>query len=71
MVLNLGNHRAIVIDVGPDPVAEDRCLKALGVNEISLLILSHFHADHVAGLLGVLKGRRVHQVWISNNLEPI
>lgn len=70
MVINLGNHQGIVIDVGPDPVAEDRCLKDLGIKQIPLLILSHFHADHVAGLSGVLKGRRVHHVWISNNLEP-
>ena len=70
LVLNLREDRAIVIDVGPEPVAVDRCLKDLGIKEIPLLILSHFHADHVGGLSGVLKGRKVHQVWISNNLEP-
>ncbi len=70
LVVNLGAHRAIVIDVGPESVAVDRCLKDLGIKEIPLLILSHFHADHVGGLSGVLKGRKVHQVWISNNLEP-
>jgi competence protein ComEC len=70
LVLNLGEDRAIVIDVGPEPIAVDKCLKNLGIKEIPLLILSHFHADHVAGLSGVLKGRKVHQVWISNNLEP-
>ena len=71
MVLNLGNHRAILIDTGPDPVLEDRCLKALGVEEISLLILSHFHADHVGGISGALKNRTVSEVWISSNSEPI
>jgi competence protein ComEC len=70
LVVNLGAHRAIVIDVGPDSVAEDKCLKNLGIKEIPLLILSHFHADHVSGLPGLLKGRSVQQVWISNNLEP-
>ena len=70
LVVNLGAHRAIVIDVGPDSVAEDKCLKNLGIKEIPLLILSHFHADHVSGLPGLLKGRSVHQVWISNNLAP-
>ena len=70
LAINLGADHAILIDVGPEPVAVDKCLKNLGIKEIPLLILSHFHADHVAGLLGVLKGRRVHQVWISNNLEP-
>ena len=71
MVINLGNHRGLVIDVGPDPVAEDRCLKALGINEIPLLILSHFHADHVAGLPGALKNRTVGQVWVSVNSAPL
>jgi competence protein ComEC len=70
LVVNLGAHRAIVIDVGPDSIAVDKCLKNLGIKEIPLLILSHFHADHVAGLPGLLKGRKLHQVWISNNLEP-
>ena len=71
MVINLGNHQGIVIDVGPDPVAEDRCLKALGIKEIPLLILSHFHADHVAGLPGALKKRTVGQVWVSVNSAPL
>lgn len=71
MVINLGNHQGIVIDVGPDPVAEDRCLKALGIKEIPLLILSHFHADHVAGLPGALNKRTVGQVWVSVNSAPL
>jgi len=60
----------IVIDAGPESAAEDKCLKVLGINHIPLLILSHFHADHVGGLSGLLDGRSVQQVWITNNLEP-
>ena len=71
MVINLGDHRGLVIDVGPDAVAEDRCLKALGIDEIPLLILSHFHADHVAGLPGAVKGRKIGELWISENAQPI
>ena len=71
IAINLGNHRAIIIDVGPDPVLEDRCLKALGINEIPLMILSHFHADHVAGLSGAIKNRKVGQLWVSTNAEPV
>ena len=71
MVINLHHGQGIVIDVGPDPTAEDKCLRALGIHQIPLLILSHFHADHVRGLSGMLKNRTVQQVWISNNLEPI
>ncbi|MEY4498636.1 MAG: hypothetical protein RJA40_741, partial [Actinomycetota bacterium] len=64
--INLGNHRAIVIDTGPDPEAIDRCLKQLGVREIPLLIITHGHADHIAGLAGVKKGRRIAQTWYQN-----
>jgi competence protein ComEC len=70
LVINLGNDQAIVIDVGPDPTAIDKCLRDLGVEQIPLLILSHFHADHVGGLSGLLDGRKVQQVWITNNLDP-
>ena len=71
MVINLGKGQGIVIDVGPDPRLIDKCLKKLGIKEIPLLILSHFHADHVAGLSGLTNSRRVGQTWISNNLEPL
>lgn len=71
MVINLQHGKAIVIDVGPDPVAENKCLQNLGITEVPLLILSHFHADHVGGLSGLMQSRRVGQVWISNNLEPL
>jgi competence protein ComEC len=71
MVINLNHGKAIVIDVGPDPVAENKCLRDLGIKEVPLLILSHFHADHVGGLSGLVQSRKVGQVWISNNLEPL
>jgi len=71
MVINLGAHRAIVIDTGPDGQMEDRCLNQLGIKEIPLLVLTHFHADHVEGVAGLIHGRKVRQVWVSNNAEPI
>jgi len=71
MVINLQHGQAIVIDVGPDPAAENKCLRNLGITEIPLLILSHYHADHVGGLSGLLQSRKVGQVWISNNLQPL
>ena len=66
MVVNLGGHRAIVIDTGPDPIAEDRCLHQLGVKKIELLILTHVHADHVGGLDGALRDRTVVAQWFGN-----
>jgi competence protein ComEC len=64
--INLGNHRAIVIDTGPDPEAIDRCLKHLSIREIPLLILTHGHADHIAGLSGAVKARKVGATWFEN-----
>jgi competence protein ComEC len=66
MVVNLGGHRAIVIDTGPDPIAEDRCLHQLGVKKIELLILTHVHADHVGGVDGVIRDRTVVAQWFGN-----
>jgi competence protein ComEC len=65
-VINLQNHRAIVIDVGPDPILIDQCLRQLKVRTISLLILTHPHADHIAGLPGARKGRTVETIWSGN-----
>ena len=59
LVLNAGPHAAVEIDAGPDPVPIDRCLDDLGVSDIPLLLLTHFHLDHVAGLPGAVRGRTV------------
>jgi competence protein ComEC len=66
MVVNLGKHRAIVIDTGPDPALINRCLKQLGIREIPLLILTHGHADHIAGLSGAIANRKVGTQWFGN-----
>lgn len=66
MVINLKHHRAIVIDVGPDPQLIDRCLRQLGVREIPLLILTHIHADHVGGLAGAGKNRKIGTTWYGD-----
>jgi competence protein ComEC len=70
MVINLGKQRGVVVDVGPDPQLIDRCLKQFGITKVSILILTHFHADHVEGLPGLLKGRSVGQVWVSPQIDP-
>lgn len=71
MVINLGRNSAIVVDTGPDSNAIDRCLRALSIKSIPLLILTHFHSDHVGAILGVKKNRSIGQVWISNLSQPI
>lgn len=68
--LPLGQGRAIVVDVGPEPGPIDTCLRRLGVRDVPLLVLSHFHADHVGGLAGLLRGRSVGAVAVSPLAEP-
>lgn len=71
LVLSTGRaHTAVVVDTGPDPRAMDRCLRTLGITSIPLLLLTHFHADHVAGLPGALKGRSVGAVQTTGLRQP-
>ncbi|GAA0416429.1 competence protein ComEC [Leifsonia naganoensis] len=44
-----------MIDVGRTPEAASACLDRLGVARIDLLVLTHYDADHVAGLPGVIE----------------
>ncbi|WP_053171114.1 ComEC/Rec2 family competence protein [Streptomyces sp. SBT349] len=69
LVLAAGAGSALVVDAGPEPAAVDRCLRDLGVRHVPLLVLTHFHADHVGGLRGVLRGRTVDAIQTSSVRE--
>ncbi|THV41142.1 ComEC/Rec2 family competence protein [Glycomyces buryatensis] len=58
LVLPAG-EAVVVVDVGPDAALVDACLDDLGVDRIALLVLSHFHIDHTAGIGGVVEDREV------------
>uniref|UniRef100_UPI0020C79D4F ComEC/Rec2 family competence protein n=1 Tax=Streptomyces sp. TRM64462 TaxID=2741726 RepID=UPI0020C79D4F len=68
--LAAGDGTAVVVDAGPDPEPVDRCLRDLGVSRVPLVLLTHFHADHVAGLPGVLRGREVGLIQTTGLLDP-
>ncbi|MGO4756025.1 ComEC/Rec2 family competence protein, partial [Streptomyces sp. 2MCAF27] len=70
LVLSAGPGAAVVVDTGPEPRAVDRCLRRLGVVRIPLLVLTHFHADHVAGLSGALRGRAVGAIETTPLRDP-
>ncbi|MPY39805.1 MBL fold metallo-hydrolase [Streptomyces phyllanthi] len=70
-VLAAGDGTGVVVDAGPDPLLADRCLNALGITRIPLVVLTHFHADHVAGLPGVLRGRSVGAIETTGFEEPV
>ncbi|MET9617528.1 ComEC/Rec2 family competence protein [Kitasatospora indigofera] len=61
---------AVVVDAGPEPHAADACLRSLGITRVPLLLLTHFHADHVEGVPGVLRGRQVGAVETTVLDEP-
>jgi competence protein ComEC len=70
LLLNLGEHSAIVIDAGPDVRLIEKCLDELKITKVPLVILTHDHADHVEGLPGVLRHRKVGAIWITPLDEP-
>ncbi|MEU1405679.1 ComEC/Rec2 family competence protein [Streptomyces sp. NPDC005728] len=69
-VLAAGEGAAVVVDAGPDPALVDHCLRELGITRVPLVVLTHFHADHVAGLPGVLRGRSVAAIETTDFEEP-
>ena len=70
VVIPVAAGQAVVVDAGPEPVAPDRCLRSLGVREVSLLVITHFHVDHTGGIEGVYRGRRVDAIISSPYPEP-
>jgi competence protein ComEC len=70
VVLPAGLGRAVVVDAGPDPSAVDGCLRRLGVRTVALLVITHFHADHIGGVTGVARGRRIEAVVLPVFDEP-
>jgi competence protein ComEC len=71
LLLPAGPGAAVAIDAGPDPVVIDRCLRDFGINRIPLLVLSHFHLDHVGGLPGLVRGRTVDQILTGPLDDPV
>ncbi|MFD8233238.1 ComEC/Rec2 family competence protein [Streptomyces sp. NPDC059696] len=70
LVLAAGEGAGVVVDAGPDPRLVDHCLRSLGISRVPLVVLTHFHADHVAGLPGVLRGRAVGAIETTGFEEP-
>ena len=66
-----GPGRAVLVDVGPDPEPVRACLDRLGIREVDAIFLTHYHADHVAGLAGAVTGRRVHALYVCPLPDPV
>jgi competence protein ComEC len=70
LVLNAGGGRGVVVDAGPDPTLMSRCLSRLDVRSVPVVVLTHFHADHVDGLPGVLRRHSVGEVDVTATEVP-
>ena len=69
-LIRAGPRAAVVVDVGPDPAAMRRCLNQAGVDQVPLLVVTHFHADHIAGLSGLLDTAVVGEALTSPLQSP-
>lgn len=69
-VLRAGDGEAVVIDAAPEPQSALGCLDKLGVRRVTVLILTHFHADHVGGAAALLKRYRPSLVLVTRVASP-
>ena len=73
VLIRLPNRQEILIDAGGTPFSDFDvggrtvlpALKALGVDELELVIASHSDADHMEGLVSVLDGLPVNRLLIG------
>lgn len=70
--IRLANGFDILIDGGPDATVVSRLGHDMPYwdRTIELLIITHPHADHVTGLIDVLKKYHVNEIWISGQGTP-
>ena len=63
-----GEGHFALVDGGPDPVLLNERLGQYGIRTLDLVVLSHVHADHAAGLTGVVGRMPIGRVWVAT--EP-
>lgn len=54
-VVRAGPGAAMLVDAGPEAEPTVRCLAELGVSRVPVLVLTHYHADHVGGADEVIR----------------
>lgn len=61
---------AVVVDTGPEPQPLTECLRELGVAQVPVIVLSHYHADHIGGLEAALERGGTRLVLVSPLASP-
>ncbi len=69
-LLRAGPRAAVLVDAGPDPAKLRGCLAGLGVETVPLVIVTHFHADHVTGIAAAVDGHGTSTVAVSSATSP-
>ena len=59
------NGSAILVDAGPEPPVLASALRRYGVDRIELLVVTHPHEDHIAGLVGLVGRIPIDLVWMG------
>ena len=56
----------VLVDGGPDPAVLREALGSRGIRRVDLLVMTHLHADHTAGLIGITDLAAVGLAWHSD-----
>jgi competence protein ComEC len=66
-----GVNSAILVDAGPPEGNIRGCLTDLKITHLDLLVLTHFHADHVGGVGELLRAVSVDRAVVSAVRDPV
>lgn len=69
-VLRVDRATAVLVDAGPEPAPVLDCLRALGVRRLAMVVLTHYHADHVGGFGQVASRYEPDLVLVSPLASP-
>lgn len=64
-----GDRAVVLIDTGPEADALTSCLDDLSIDTITLLVLTHPHADHIGGIAALTGSRAPAQQWVCPTAE--
>ena len=57
----------VLIDAGPDPPLLAAALRRYGVGRLDLLVVTHPHEDHIAGMVGLVGRIPIDRVWTGGS----